>query len=58
MSVEYEGMVSYKDFRRAFYSSTDEMESHNLTNDKSSNFPIILPKFIPELVEAKVSKYM
>jgi hypothetical protein len=51
-------MVSYKDFRRAFYSSVEEMESRSLTsNATSSNFTIIQPKFIPELVEAKVRLY-
>ena len=51
LSVECEGMVSYRDFRRVFQSSVEEMESRSLGSDAKSNFAVIPPKPIPELVE-------
>lgn len=46
-----QGLVSYEDFKRVFQSSDEEMESRAIGYDGESNFEVIPPKPIPELVD-------
>lgn len=44
-------MVSYPDFKRAFQSSDEDMESRAMIAEGHSNFEQVPPRPVPELVD-------
>jgi hypothetical protein len=60
ISVKTYGLISYEEFKAAFHSAEDELESRGVVDllgmsDSNSNFEQIPPKVIPELAQ-KASK--